>query len=115
MVQPSVSVLQDVARFLKAHLRPDQRLLGCYPTTLRKWWEKICGKCGFKYISPHGWKHSYATNGAERLAEWYGGDAYMLQKCCMHESYQTTQNYINQQGDSLLKAYARKMSTEEGR
>lgn len=115
MIQPSVGVLQEVARFLKAHLRPDEPIVKCHPSTVARWWKKICQECGFKYISPHGWKHSYATNGAEHFVEWYGGDAYLLQKCCMHESFQTTQKYINQKGDSLLKAFAKKQSPQSGR
>jgi len=108
MIQPSTEAVQEVARFLKANLKPNQRLIQCHTSTFGRWWMQVCRKIGIKYVSPHGWKHSYATIGAENFVEWYKGDAYLLQKCCMHESFQTTQKYINQKGDALLKAFAQK-------
>jgi hypothetical protein len=53
-------------------------------------------------LNPHQWKHSYATIGAQHLAEWYNGRASDLQKCCMHEKYDTTLGYIQMSGDDFL-------------
>jgi integrase len=79
-----------------------------HPDGAGKLWRKIADECGFEYSSPHGWKHSYATNGAMNLQGWYKGNSYLLQKCCMHEDFRTTSKYINDTSDSFLGAFQEK-------
>ena len=104
-IQPSREVLVEIANFLKANLKPGQELLDCSPDTVAKWWRKICKQCGFKFIHPHGWKHGYATIGAMHLHDWYKGNPYYLQRCCLHSSFRTTEKYIRQVSNQLLKAF----------
>jgi integrase len=108
LVQPSPEILVDVARFLKKHIAPKDRLLECYPDTIVKWWRQIAKECDFNFLHPHAWKHSYATIGALHLHDWYRGNPYFLQKCCLHSSFRTTEKYINQVSNQFLKAFARK-------
>ncbi|PIT98804.1 MAG: hypothetical protein COT74_14035 [Bdellovibrionales bacterium CG10_big_fil_rev_8_21_14_0_10_45_34] len=108
MVQPSPKILVDVARFLKKNIAPKDRLLDCHPDTVMKWWRQIAKDCDFKFLHPHAWKHSYATIGALHLHDWYLGNPYFLQKCCLHSSFRTTEKYINQVSNQFLKAFAKK-------
>ena len=105
MLQPSPSILSEVAAFLIANLKSDDRLIECNSSSVGRYWAAIAKECGFKYVSPHGWKHSYATNGAQHFTEWYKSNAYFLQMCCLHEDYRTTNNYINQDGKQFLDAF----------
>lgn len=107
MLQPSSEILVEVARFLKQHRKPEERLLRRNPHGVAKLWKEISLECGFKFLTPHDWKHSYATNGALHLQDWYRGNPYLLQMCCMHEKYETTLRYINQKAEHLLKAFQR--------
>jgi integrase len=102
---PTPDILVEVARFLKAHIKPGERLLNCSTGTVDDWWAAIAKECGFKFLTPHDWKHSYATIGALHLHDWYMGNPYYLQMCCMHQKYETTLKYINQRSDNLLKAF----------
>jgi len=104
-IQPSKELLIEVARFLKENLKPGQRLLDCSPDTVSKWWRRICKKCGFKFVHPHGWKHGYATIGALHLQDWYKGNPYFLQMCCLHSSFRTTEKYIRKVSNQFLKAF----------
>ncbi len=106
LIQPSVEVLGDVCRFLKENLDPEDHIVDCHPRTIEKWWREIAKDCGFRFIPPHDWKHTYATLGAQNLHQWYKGNGYLLQQCCLHEKYETTLKYINQTSESFLGAFA---------
>lgn len=108
LLQPDEKVVVEVARYLKANLKPEQPLLKCDPNRVAKWWKEISRDCGFKYLSPHDWKHSYATNGALNLHVWYQGNAYLLQQCCLHRKFETTQKYIRQTSKAFLNAFRKK-------
>ncbi|OQW53858.1 MAG: hypothetical protein A4S09_06475 [Proteobacteria bacterium SG_bin7] len=105
-IQPSKETITEVAHFLKKNLTPKQRLLSCNPDTVAKWWRKICNEVKIPYVHPHGWRHSYATLGAIHVNDWYKGNPYLLQKCCMHASFRTTEKYIQGTSDELLKIFA---------
>lgn len=105
LIQPSRETLVEVCEFLKSHLKDDEPIVACHPRTVAKWWEEIAKRCGFEPIPPHDWKHTYATLGAQKLHEWYHGNGYLLQQCCLHEKYETTLQYINQASDSFLGAF----------
>ncbi len=109
LIQPSKDVLIDVTTFLKENLKSEERLLNCYPDTLVKWWRQIAKECSFKFLHPHAWKHSYATIGALHIHDWYQGSPYLLQKCCLHSSFRTTEKYINQVSDQFLKAFKKQL------
>jgi len=106
LIQPDIKIIVDVAKFLKQNLKPDQRLLDCAPDTISKWWRKICGECDIPFVHPHGWRHSYATLGAMNLKKWYRGTPYLLQACCQHASYRTTEKYIQGTSDELLERFS---------
>lgn len=105
LIQPSKSVVCDVATYLKNNLSADSRLIDAHPDSINRMWQKICKECGFKYLSPLQWRHSYATIGALHLHDWYKGNAYLLQQCCLHSSIKMTEKYINQKSAQLLKAF----------
>lgn len=105
LIQPSKSVIIEVASYLKSNLSPEQRLIEAHPDSINRIWEKICKECDLKYLSPLQWRHSYATIGALHLHDWYKGNAYLLQQCCLHSSIKMTEKYINQKGVELLKAF----------
>ncbi|OFZ28384.1 MAG: hypothetical protein A2622_04600 [Bdellovibrionales bacterium RIFCSPHIGHO2_01_FULL_40_29] len=105
LIQPSKSVVVEVATYLKNNLSADQRLIEAHPDSINRIWEKICKDCDFKYLSPLQWRHSYATIGALHLHDWYRGNAYLLQQCCLHSSIKMTEKYINQKATQLLKAF----------
>lgn len=107
-IQPDVRILQEVARFLQMHLKPEDRLLSCAPSTVDDWWKRIARECGFKYLSPHDWRHSYATIGSRHIQDWYRGNVMLLKNCCMHEDLRTTNKYVNQKGQDFLKAFSEK-------
>lgn len=104
-IQPSKDVLIEVAKFLKQNIDAHERLLDCSPDTVAKWWRKICKDCGIRFIHPHGWKHGYATVGAMHLHDWYKGNPYYLQRCCLHSSFRTTEKYIRQVSNQFLEAF----------
>ena len=106
LIQPSKPAVIDVCNFLKAHLDADHRIVLCHPRTVSEWWRKIAKQCSFRFISPHDWKHTYATLGAQNLHQWYQGNGYLLQQCCLHKKYETTLQYINQTADTFLGAFA---------
>jgi integrase len=108
-IQPDVDLLVEVAKYIKEHLKKGYILPGnsqfntIHPDTLNKLWMRISKECGFKYINPHSFKHSYSTRGAAKLSEWYDRNPYFLQRCCMHAKFETTQKYIHQsEGDGFL-------------
>lgn len=105
LIQPSKSVVVEVATYLKNNLSAEQRLIEAHPDSISRIWKTICQECGFKYLSPLQWRHSYATIGALHLHDWYRGNAYLLQQCCLHSSIKMTEKYINQKGTELLKAF----------
>lgn len=108
LIMPDKETLVEVATFLKENLKPNQRLLSCSTSTVSEWWTEIARECGFKFLTPHDWKHSYATIGALHIHDWYDGNPYNLQMCCMHQKYETTLKYMNQNSDIFLKAFKKK-------
>jgi integrase len=104
LVLPSRETFVEVCRFLKENLAPEAHIVACHPSTVADWWKAIAGECGFRFIKPHGWKHSYATIGAENM-HFFANDVYLLHHCCMHESFQTTLKYVNQKKDRFRKAF----------
>lgn len=104
-IQPDRDTIVEVAQYLKDNLKPTDRLITCAPDTILKWWKKISQECKFPYVHPHGWRHSYATLGAMNLKKWYKGIPFLLQKCCLHSSYRTTEKYIQGTSDELLTAF----------
>lgn len=104
-IQPSKEILCEVSRVLIDYLKPNDRILNCSPRTVADWWKEIARECGFKYLTPHDWKHSYATNGALHLRDWYDRNPYLLQMCCLHQKYETTLQYINQKADPFLASF----------
>ena len=106
-VQPSREILCEVTKFLIEYCKPNDRLLNCSPRTVADWWSEIAKDCGFKYLTPHDWKHSYATIGALHLKDWYDRNPYLLQMCCLHQKYETTLQYINQKSDPFLASFKR--------
>ncbi|MBF0314321.1 MAG: hypothetical protein HQK50_07135 [Oligoflexia bacterium] len=105
LIQPSVEVLVEVATFLKDHLVGEEYILQCHPDTVAKWWEGIAKECDFKPLPCHQWKHSYASIGALHLNNWYKGNPHLLQVCCLHESYRTTEKYIKKNSGQILSAF----------
>ena len=47
LIQPSKSVVVEVATYLKNHLSADQRLIEAHPDSINRIWEKICQDCDF--------------------------------------------------------------------
>lgn len=105
-LQPSEEIVCDVARFLKKHYRPDERILPLSPNSVYRKWQRIADECGFRFLNPHNWKHSYATIGGERLQDWYKGDPRLLQLCCLHSSFSQTEKYIKKKYAKSLQAWA---------
>lgn len=105
LIQPSKSVVVEVASCLKNNLSPEQRLIQAHPDSISRIWKTISMECNFKYLSPLQWRHSYATIGALHLHDWYKGNSYLLQQCCLHSSIKMTEKYINQKSTQLLKAF----------
>lgn len=104
-IQPSREILCEVTKYLIANLEANDRILNCNPRTVAYWWKDIADNCGFKYLTPHDWKHSYATIGALHLKDWYDRNPYLLQMCCLHQKYETTLQYINQKSDPFLATF----------
>jgi len=104
---PDVGTAVEVCKFLKQHLGEEDRIVNCYPDTVRVWWKVISKECRFRYLSPHVWRHSFATYSALRMDEWFNGNQRLLQKACIHSSFRTTEKYINDKADQLLKAFER--------
>lgn len=105
-LQPSREIVCEVARYLKQCYRPHERILPLKPSQVYRRWQKIAEECGFKFLSPHNWKHSYATIGAERLDKWYKGDPRLLQLCCLHTSFKMTEKYIKKKYAKSLAAWS---------
>lgn len=80
MVQPSVGVLQEVARHIKKNVAPESYILVCFPCTSGKWWKKICLECGFRYVNPHSWKHGYSTRGGDLSPRMVSGECLFTSK-----------------------------------
>lgn len=108
LLQPSVEIAVEVAKFLKANYKPKDRICPGTPGGFYRTWKRITEECGFKFVNPHNWKHSYATNGAEHLEEWYHGRADLLQMCCLHENLSMTEKYIKKRYPKKLQAWAPK-------
>ena len=102
---PSVKICQELAVFLMTHIPADEPILKCSTGVPCRWWKEIARRCKFRYIHPHGGKHSFATIGAANL-QLFKNNNYLLQFCCLHKDYQTTQKYINQKSDEILKLFA---------
>ncbi len=105
LIQPNTALLTDMASFLKASLPAESRLIDAQPDVVSRWWRQISNECGFKFLSPLQWRHSYATIGALHLNEMYKGNIYLLSKCCLHSSVTMTEKYVNQKSSQLLKAF----------
>jgi integrase len=108
LLMPTPEILIEVASFLKTHIPANERLLKCSTSTVEDWWQAIARECHFKFLKPHDWKHSFATVGALHLHDWFQGNPYYLQMCCLHRKYETTLKYINQHSDNFLKAFRRR-------
>lgn len=106
MLQPNRPFIIQVAKFLKEHLDPEREILEYNPCTISRIWKRIARECGFPYICPKHWRHSYATNGAENLVEIYKGNILLLRDCCLHKHVSTTEGYVQRKGDSVLKAFS---------
>jgi integrase len=109
-LQPSMEIACEVARFLKARVDPKERVCKATPKTFYRHWKRICSETGIRFVRPHGWKHSYATIGAENLQAWYNGDPRLLQLCCLHSSFSMTEKYIKKRYSKSLSAWAPKKS-----
>lgn len=105
-LQPSREIVCDVARHLKQHYASHERVLPLTPCQVYRRWKRIAQECGFKFLNPHNWKHSYATIGGEHLHEWYKDDARLLQLCCLHSSLTMTEKYIKKKYARSLRAWA---------
>jgi integrase len=105
LIQPDKALIADVALLLKNNLSSESRLIEAQPDVVSKWWKQISKECGFKFLSPLQWRHSYATLGALHLADWYKNNTYLLQQCCLHSSIKMTEKYVNQKSSQLLKAF----------
>lgn len=103
-ILPSVEVCQEVACFLMTHIREEDPILKCSTGVPCRWWREVARKCKFRYIHPHGGKHGFATIGAANL-HLFKNNPYLLQFCCLHKDYRTTQKYINQKSDEVLKLF----------
>lgn len=103
-VLPSIDICKDVVGFLKSHLKAMDPLLDCSTGVPSRWWKRIARECKFRYIHPHGGKHGYATIGAANL-HLFKNNPYLLQYCCLHKDFRTTQKYINQKSDEVLKQF----------
>lgn len=106
LLQPSIEIVCEVARFLKKHYKSDERILPLSPNSVYRAWERIARECGFRFLNPHNWKHSYATIGGEHLEQWYKGDLRLLQLCCLHKSLTMTEKYIKKKYAKSLQAWA---------
>jgi integrase len=106
LLQPSVEIASEVTRYLKSRYRPTERICPSTPGGFYRVWKRISKECGFRFLHPHGWKHSYATNGAAYLESLYKGDPRLLQLCCLHSSFKMTEKYIKKKYPKSLMAWA---------
>ncbi|MBL7672220.1 MAG: hypothetical protein JNM39_17205 [Bdellovibrionaceae bacterium] len=106
MVQPSIEIITEVARYLKTHLKAKDLLYPNKPGQIAKTWKRIAKECNFKYLTPLDWRHSYATIGAIHLEKMYKGNPAFLQRCCLHEDYRTTQGYIRTHAPEFLDVFS---------
>lgn len=111
LIMPDLKTLQEVCDFLIAHTPKGEYLVECYPDSVAKFWRQIAKECGFKFLHPHAWKHSYATIGGANM-QWYGNDPLLLQLCCMHSKFETTLKYINNDKDQLLRMFKTKSAAK---
>jgi integrase len=103
---PNISVCRDLACFLMTYIPANEPILQCSTGVPCRWWKEISRKCKFRYIHPHGGKHGFATIGAANL-HLFKNNPYLLQFCCLHKDYRTTQKYINQKSDEVLKQFGK--------
>lgn len=106
LLQPSVKVAQEIAQHLKSNYKPKDRVCPSTPGGFYRAWKRIAKECGFRFINPHNWKHSYATIGADHIHDWYKGNPRLLQLCCLHTSYKMTEKYIKKKYPKSLGAWA---------
>ena len=106
LLQPTTEIACEVARYLKAFYKPNDRILPLSPDQVYRRWQSIAKRCGFKFLNPHNWKHSYATNGGQLLQSLYKGDPRLLQLCCLHTSFKMTEKYIKKKYAKSLLAWA---------
>lgn len=109
LILPDTKTLQDVCDFLIEHTPKGEYLIECYPDSVARFWRQISKECGFKFLHPHAWKHTYATIGGANM-RWYGNDPLLLQLCCMHSKFETTLKYINNDKDQLLRMFKNKLA-----
>lgn len=114
MVQPDVKTIVSVAKFIRKHREKDERLFLKTPGRVNKDWMAVAEECGFTYLSPLQWRHSYATIGALNLGTLYKGNSYFLQRCCLHEDYRTTQGYIKKHAKQFLDVFGQVFSPTAG-
>jgi integrase len=107
MIQPRKDIIISVARYLKEYISSEGRICGdTTPGGFFSVWRRISRECQFQqFINPHNWKHSYATNGADQLDEWYKGKARLLQLCCLHSSIKMTEKYIKKRYSETIKEF----------
>ncbi len=108
LLQPSVGIVVEVAEFLKQNLDPKDRLLQCHPDSVYRFWKNIAADCGFRFLSPHDWKHSYATIGSNHFHDWYMGNPHWMQVCCQHESIRMTMSYVRTEAEEFLSHFKKK-------
>ena len=106
LLQPSREIACEVACYLKQHYDSRERVLPLSPWQVYHRWKRIARECGFKFLNPHNWKHSYATIGGEHLREWYKDTPRLLQLCCLHSSLKMTEKYIKKKYAKSLRAWA---------
>lgn len=107
LLAPDRETAIEVCKFLKEHLDDEDRIVDCYPDTVRIWWKRVSQDCRFKYLSPHVWRHSFATYASLRMNDWFNGNQRLLQKACIHSSFRTTEKYINDKADQFLLEFKR--------
>lgn len=114
MVQPDLKTIVEVAKFIRKYRKPGERLFTKTPGLVNKDWKIVAMECGFIYLSPLQWRHSYATIGAINLATLYKGNSYFLQRCCLHDDYRTTQGYIAKHAKQFLDVFGEVFSPTAG-
>jgi len=106
MIQPSLLVITEIARFIKANSDSAARLYSAKkPDRIADDWKIVAKECNFRWLTPMDWRHSYATIGAIHLAKLYKSNPMLLSYCCIHKDYRTTQEYIEENAPEFIDAF----------